>query len=180
MSMELKKPLAGIEFSQADQACMRMALDEARLAAAAGDVPVGAVLVAPSDGTPRVIGTGHNTREASGTVIGHAEINALSAACEASGSWRLSGCTLYVTLEPCPMCAGAILASRVGRVVYGCADPAAGAMGSVWALHRHPHSAPGLRVEGGCLADESRALLSAFFRERRRPDDTPGTGNGSQ
>ena len=152
-------------FTDQDLAYMRMALEEARRAAEAGDVPVGAVLIENATGT--VLAQGRNTREVMQTALGHAEVNVITDACAALGSWRLSDCTLYVTLEPCPMCAGAILHSRICRVVFGCADPVAGAMGSVWALHRHPVQNQHTRVEVGCLEEDCREMLKNFFRERR-------------
>ncbi len=149
-----------------DETFMRLALTEAEAAARDGDVPVGAVLVETATG--RILATGRNTREVAKTALGHAEINAIGNACTVLGSWRLSGCTLYVTLEPCPMCAGAILHARIGRIVCGTTDPVAGAMGSIWALHRHPIASPHtMSVEYGCLEDECRTLLQDFFRERR-------------
>lgn len=156
-------------FTVDDERFMSLALDEARLAAEAGDVPVGAVLVRYNpDGTETVVSRGHNTREKDRTALGHAEINAIDNACHALGTWRLSDCTLYVTLEPCPMCAGAILGGRIGRVVCGCRDAAAGAMGSVWALHRHPVQTVPVNVEFGCLENECREVLQSFFRARRK------------
>lgn len=152
-------------FTDQDLAYMRMALEEARRAAEAGDVPVGAVLIENATGT--VLAQGRNTREVMQTALGHAEVNVITDACAALGSWRLSDCTLYVTLEPCPMCAGAILHARICRVVFGCADPVAGAMGSVWALHRHPVQNQHTRVEVGCLEEDCREMLKNFFRERR-------------
>ncbi len=157
-------------WSAADKHYMHLALDEARAAADAGDVPVGAVLVGPSeDGTeaPAVIATGRNTREVMQTALGHAEINTIHAACTARGSWRLSDCTLYVTLEPCPMCTGAILHARIGRVVCGTKDPVAGAMGSVWALHRYPVESKHTGVEYGCCEEACRELLQEFFKLQR-------------
>ncbi len=149
-----------------DEAFMQIALSEARAAAQDGDVPVGAVLVETATG--RILATGRNTRELKKTALGHAELNAINDACAALGSWRLSDCTLYVTLEPCPMCAGAILHARINRVVCGTTDPVAGAMGSIWALHRHPiASTHTTSVEYGCLEDECHALLQDFFRQRR-------------
>lgn len=150
-------------FSETDLCFMDMALVEADKAARGGDVPVGAVIV--HDG--RVIAAGHNTREHDRTALGHAEINAIGDACRALATWRLSDCTLYVTLEPCPMCAGAILGGRVGRVVCGTRDPAAGAMGSVWALHRHPVQTTPVTVEYGCREEQCRALLRDFFKSKR-------------
>lgn len=145
---------------------MRIALEEARNAAQAGDVPVGAVLVENTTGA--ILARGHNTREVMQTALGHAEIHAIHDACAALGSWRLADCTLYVTLEPCPMCAGAILHARISRVVYGSPDPIAGAMGSVWALHRHPVQNKHTKVEIGCLEEECREVLQEFFRVRRK------------
>jgi len=143
---------------------MSAAVAEARLALAHDDVPVGAVVVA--DGT--VIGTGHNEREARQDPTAHAEMLALRRAAAALGSWRLLGTTLYVTLEPCAMCAGAIVLARVTRVVYGTADPKAGAAGSVLDILAEPRLNHRPAVEGGLLADECAALLRAFFAGRRR------------
>ncbi len=151
-------------FNERDRIYMQMALDEALLTEESGDVPVGAVLV--SDADDRILGKGHNTRELRQTVLGHAELNTLEAACAALGTRRLPPCTLYVTLEPCPMCAGAILQARIPRVVCGAGDPVAGAMGSVWALHRHP-TATHTCVEFGCMEESCRTLLQDFFRNRR-------------
>ncbi len=156
------------EFSAQDIAFMHIALEEAVAAIEGGDVPVGAVLVSQKDGA--VIAKGRNTRELLQTALGHAELNALEAACAALGTRRLPPCTLYVTLEPCPMCAGAILQTRISRVVFGTSDPVAGAMGSVWALHRHPIEASHTVVENGCCAEECRELLQAFFQNRREMD----------
>ncbi len=152
-------------FTVQDETYMRMALEEARLAGASGDVPVGAVLVDTRTGD--VIARGRNTREIAQTALGHAEINAIAEGCAHLGGWRLADCTLYVTLEPCPMCAGAILHARIPRIVYGAADPVAGAMGSVWALHRHPVESRHTTVEVGCLEAECKELLQEFFRLRR-------------
>lgn len=152
-------------FTKADEAFMAMALEEAYQAGADGDVPVGAVLIKTSTG--EVISRGRNTREVMRSALGHAEINAISNACAALNSWRLEDCTLYVTLEPCPMCAGAILHARIPRIVCGAMDPVAGAMGSVWALHRHPVERQHTRLECGCLEDQCAALLKDFFISRR-------------
>ena len=151
-------------FSSHDLAMMREALAEAELAGRAGDVPVGAIL---TDADGRIIARGRNTREVMQTALGHAELTAISDACAVLGGWRLSGCTLYVTLEPCPMCAGAILHARVPRVVCGATDPVAGAMGSVWAIHRSPVENKHVSVEVGCMEEECRAMLQAFFKSRR-------------
>ena len=145
-----------------DLAAMQMALSEARAAAEDGETPIGAVLVCGE----QVIAAAHNQKEARNDVSAHAEIEVLRAAGKQKGDWRLSDCTLYVTLEPCPMCTGAILAARVGRVVYGAKDPVAGAMGSVIDLPRYPLGARPA-VEGGVMEQASRDLLQDFFRSRR-------------
>lgn len=152
-------------FTAQDEKYMQIALDEAHIAGEAGDVPVGAVLV--DDRTGNVIARGHNTREVAQTALGHAEINTIADGCANLGGWRLADCTLYVTLEPCPMCAGAILHARIPRIVCGAADPVAGAMGSVWALHRHPVENKHTSVEVGCLEAECKELLKDFFKRRR-------------
>lgn len=152
-------------FTKADEAFMRIALEEAAMAAADGDVPVGAVLIRTSSG--EILARGRNTREVMQTALGHAEINAIHDACKTLGAWRLEDCTLYVTLEPCPMCAGAILHARIPRVVCGAMDPVAGAMGSVWAIHRHPIENKHTSPEVGCLEEECRAILQDFFKTRR-------------
>ena len=162
--MTASRAEVGGRFSSCDEAFMKIALEEARLAGEAGDVPVGAVLV---DGQGRIVAKARNTREVMGTALGHAEVNAVAEGCAAFGGWRLAGCTLYVTLEPCPMCAGALLHARVPRIVCGATDPVAGAMGSVWALHRHPVENTHTTVEFGCLERECRELLQAFFQSKR-------------
>ncbi|KAF1047197.1 tRNA adenosine(34) deaminase TadA [Xylophilus sp.] len=146
-----------------DSRYMALALAEARAAAAAGEVPVGAVVV--RDG--RVIATGRNAPIATADPTAHAEIVALRAAAAALGNYRLDGCTLYVTLEPCAMCSGAMLHARVARVVYGAADPRTGAAGSVVDLFGEPRLNHHTRVEGGVEAAACSALLSDFFRARR-------------
>ncbi|MFG3147233.1 tRNA adenosine(34) deaminase TadA [Streptomyces sp. NPDC048243] len=143
---------------------MRLALDEARLAVRDGDVPVGAVVLAP-DGTT-VLAAGHNEREATGDPTAHAEVLALRRAAARLGEWRLTGCTLVVTLEPCTMCAGALVQSRVERVVYGARDEKAGATGSVWDVVRDRRLNHRPEVVEGVLAEESAALLTDFFRGR--------------
>lgn len=158
-------------FSELDEGMMRVALEEARRAAEDGDVPVGAVLI--SNATGKILAKGRNTREVMGTALGHAEINAISEGCAVLGGWRLEDCTLYVTLEPCPMCGGAILHARIPRVVCGAADPVAGAMGSVWALHRHPVESKHTKVEFGCLEEDCKEILQSFFRDRRDPSREP-------
>jgi len=144
---------------------MLLALEQAALALAFGDVPVGAVVVGPSGD---VVGTGCNERERTGDPTAHAEVLALRAAAAALGTWRLPGCTLVVTLEPCTMCAGALVLARVDRVVYGCADPKAGAVGSLWDVVRDRRLNHRPEVIGGVLEDPSAALLRDFFRDHRQ------------
>jgi len=145
-------------------AAMRQALECAGGAAASGDVPIGAVVLDP-DGV--VIGTGVNVRERDADPTGHAEVVALREAARHVGEWRLVGCTLVVTLEPCTMCAGAIVLSRVERLVFGAYDEKAGAVGSLWDVVRDRRLNHRPEVIGGVLAEESAALLDAFFREQR-------------
>ena len=142
---------------------MRVAIDEARKALDHDDVPVGAVVVHAGE----VVGVGHNEREHRQDPTAHAETLALQAAARRLGSWRLLDTVLYVTLEPCAMCAGAIVLARVPRVVYGTADPKAGAAGSVLDVLAHPRLNHRPAVEGGLLAAECAALLTDFFAARR-------------
>ncbi len=143
---------------------MRLALGEARLALGTDDVPIGAVVLSPEG---EVIGRGHNVREAFGDPTGHAEVVAIRQAAAALGQWRLSGCTLVVTLEPCTMCAGAIVLSRVDRLVFGAFDVKAGAVGSLWDVVRDRRLNHRPEVVAGVLAEESTALLDEFFVTRR-------------
>ena len=148
---------------------MRLALAEATAAAdgmdpAAADVPVGAVIL---DADGAVMAQARNRREADHDPTAHAEILAIRAAARRAGHWRLTGCTLVVTLEPCTMCAGAVIAARLGRLVYGAEDPKAGAVGSLWDVVRDPRLAHRPEVLGGVLAAECAELLRQFFRERR-------------
>ncbi|RZS91752.1 tRNA(adenine34) deaminase [Motilibacter rhizosphaerae] len=143
---------------------MRLALEEAERALHAGDVPVGAVVV---DAAGQVVAAGHNEREAAGDPTAHAEVLALRRAAEALGAWRLEGCTLVVTLEPCVMCAGAVSLSRVQRLVFGAWDPKAGAVGSLWDVVRDRRLPTRTEVVGGVLEDECGALLRAFFATHR-------------
>jgi tRNA(adenine34) deaminase len=145
---------------------MRDAIAEARATAAAAvaEVPVGAVVL---DGSGAVIGRGRNLREASADPTAHAEVVAIRAAGQARGNWRLDDCTLVVTLEPCAMCAGAMLAARLARLVFGALDPRAGAAGSVWDLLHDPRLGQPVEVVSGILAQECAALLREFFDERR-------------
>ena len=143
---------------------MGHALAEAVLAPSHDDVPVGAVVV---DGDGEIIGRGHNRREVDTDPLGHAELMAISAAASARGKWRLDGCTLVVTLEPCAMCAGALVGSRIDRVVFGAFDDKAGAVGSVWDLLRDRAALHHPEVTSGVRAEESRALLREFFAAKR-------------
>jgi tRNA(adenine34) deaminase len=147
-----------------DEGWIRRALDVAAGSLAAGDVPVGALVL---DGAGVELATGHNSREALGDPTAHAEVLALRAAAAVRGGWRLDGCTLVVTLEPCAMCAGAIAAARVDRVVFGAWEPKTGAVGSVWDVLRDRRALHRPEVVGGVLADECGALLREFFATRR-------------
>lgn len=141
---------------------MQMAIAEARKAAAAGEIPVGAVVVCGDT----VLAAAHNDREETHSPLGHAEVRAIEMACRVRGDWRLEDCTLYVTLEPCPMCSGVILNARVGQVVYGAANPQYGCLGSRLNLaHLDLGASP--RLTAGVLAEECSALLSDFFRRQR-------------
>jgi tRNA(adenine34) deaminase len=143
---------------------MRAALAEAEGAAVSGDVPIGAVVV---DATGAVVGAGRNVREQDADPTGHAEVVALREAAKARGEWRLTGCTLVVTLEPCTMCAGAAVLARVDRIVFGAYDDKAGAVGSLWDVVRDRRLNHRPEVVSGVLAEESAALLEAFFAEHR-------------
>lgn len=147
-----------------DTVYMRAALREAEKALARGEVPIGAVLV--SGGA--VIAAAHNMREAWQDATAHAEVIAIRQACAALGRWRLAEATLYVTVEPCPMCAGALVMSRVARVVYGVPDSKAGAVESLFNITGHPALNHRVDVTAGVLEDECRALMQQFFRGRRR------------
>ena len=151
----------------ADVAFMRLAIEQARAAQEHDDVPIGAVVVRDTADGPVVVAARHNERELTGDPTAHAEVLALRDASQAVGHWRLLDCTLYVTLEPCVMCAGALVNSRIGRIVYGATDPKAGAVASLYEVcadvrlnHRPP-------VEAGVLADECGRLLKDFFAARR-------------
>ena len=149
---------------------MSRALDEARLAVDHGDVPVGAVVVADGE----VIATGHNRREVDGDPTAHAELLAVRAAARTLGSWRLDGCALYVTLEPCTMCAGALVLARLPELIYGAADPKAGAAGSLYDLVREPRLNHRVDVVDGVLADECGEILTTFFRAARARSRSDG------
>ena len=149
---------------QEDAFYMRAALAEAAQAYALGEVPIGAVLV---DEAGEIVARGHNLRERDHDATAHAEMIAIRAACERLGRWRLSGLTLYVTIEPCPMCAGAIVMSRVDRVVYGGTDYKAGACESLFNIPGHPALNHHPEVTAGVLAEECADIMKRFFRERR-------------
>jgi tRNA(adenine34) deaminase len=146
---------------------MRAALDAARQAPASGDVPIGAVVI---DGSGQVMASGHNRREAEADPTAHAEVLALRLAAARNGEWRLEGCTLVVTLEPCAMCAGASVLARVDRVVFGAYDEKAGAVGSLWDLVRDRRLNHRPEVVAGVLADECGAVLREFFETHRDAD----------
>jgi tRNA(adenine34) deaminase len=147
-----------------DLEAMRAAFEEARKAAEAGEVPIGAVIV--RDGS--ILARGQNAVIRSSDPTAHAEIVVLREAAAALGNYRLNGCTLYVTLEPCAMCAGAMIHARLDRLVYGAGDPKAGACGSVLTVLNHPQLNHAMQVEQGILSEEAGELLRSFFRDRRQ------------
>ena len=147
-----------------DDDFMRLALEEASRALSHDDVPVGAVIVRGGS----VVAAAGNERELRGDATAHAEVLAISAACRDTGTWRLDGATLYVTLEPCPMCAGAVVYSRLERLVYGAADPRAGAARSLYNIPQDPRLHHNVELTTGVLAEESLALLRDFFARRRQ------------
>lgn len=147
-----------------DERWMRLALHEAEVALAEGEVPVGTVMV--HEGL--VIAAAHNQREQLRDPTAHAEMIALTQAAAALGTWRLEDCTLYVTLEPCPMCAGAMVQARVPRVVYGATDPKAGAVESLYRLLDDPRLNHRAQVQSGVLAEQCGSMLTRFFQQRRR------------
>jgi len=153
---------------EVDERYMRMALDAALVAEENGDVPIGTVIVHEN----RIIAKAYNQREQLKDPTAHAEIIALTQAATALGMWRLHGCTIYVTLEPCPMCAGALVLARLDRLVYGCPDPKTGACGSLYDIVRDGRLNHRLEVTAGVLAQDGAGLLQDFFQQRRR-------GNGS-
>ena len=146
-----------------DEFYMGKALEEAKTAFAVGEIPIGAVIIYQK----KAIARAYNLRESLPCATAHAELLAIEKACRVLGRWRLSGCTLYVTCEPCPMCAGAIVNSRLDRVVYGCADPKAGAVCSLFQLADSPLLNHRAAVTAGVRADECAALLKDFFRRKR-------------
>lgn len=146
-----------------DEVFMAMALQEARKAEALGEVPIGAILVREGE----VVGTGYNLRETSKDPTAHAELIAIRAASARLGGWRLVGSTLYVTLEPCPMCAGAIVQSRIERVIFGVSDPKAGCAGTLMNLLQEDRFNHQVEVQSGILAEECSDILKSFFRQLR-------------
>jgi tRNA(adenine34) deaminase len=155
---------SGLPGGRPHERWMRLALEEARAAAAEDEVPVGAIVVAAG----RIVASAHNQREQLGDPTAHAEMIALTQAAAALGSWRLEGCALFVTLEPCPMCAGAILQARVPVVVWGAADPKAGAVETLYRLFDDPRLNHRVEHVGHVLADECGRILTDFFRGKRR------------
>lgn len=149
---------------QEDQAWMYVALEEAKKAELIGEVPIGAIIV--KDG--EVIGKGYNLRETKHDPTAHAEMVAIREACDRIGAWRLLDCTLYVTLEPCPMCAGAIVQSRIQRVVYGTSDPKAGCAGTLMNLLQEPRFNHETELTDGVLQSECAMILTQFFRKLRQ------------
>lgn len=148
-----------------DEDYMRLAIQLAQEAAKEGEVPVGAVVIYNGE----VIGTGRNRREKGKNALAHAELEAIDMACRVRGGWRLFDCDLYVTLEPCPMCAGAVINARIRRVVVGTADPKAGSCGSVTDLFQLPYNHRPERIFG-VLEDECRGMLRDFFRDLRKKE----------
>ena len=141
---------------------MELAIEQAKIAASLGEVPVGAVIVKNGE----IVATAYNRRELDKNALAHAELLAIDRACSRLGGWRLFGCTLYVTLEPCPMCTGAIINARIVRVVYGAVDPKAGSCESVVQLTEFPYNHKPV-LEGGLLQQECSQLLSSFFQQLR-------------
>jgi tRNA(adenine34) deaminase len=165
--------LVGETSRTADEAFVLEALREAELAREAGEVPVGCVVVHGG----RIIARAHNQREMLRDPTAHAEMVALTQAAAELGSWRLEGSAVYVTLEPCAMCAGALVLARVERLVYGAADPKAGAVESIFRILDEERLNHRVAVTGGVLSERCGAVLAGFFRERRRPPAPPGPGS---
>lgn len=152
-----------VEENKKDEQYMQMALKQAKIAEENGDVPIGAVIVCED----QIIGKAYNQREQLNDPTAHAEIIALTQAAAAKESWRLNGCTIYVTLEPCPMCAGALVLARMDRLVYGCDDPKAGACKSLYNIVQDERLNHRLEVTSGILAEDCSRLLQDFFKQRR-------------
>lgn len=157
-----------------DTQMMRLALEQAQQAAALHEVPVGAVVYRLADG--EVLGAAHNRREIDADPTAHAEMLAMRAAAERVGIWRLDGCGIAVTLEPCPMCAGALVNSRMTRLVYGCTDPKMGCVDTLYQLCTDTRFNHRLEVRGGVLAEECAQVLRDFFKARRGPERAPKPG----
>jgi len=151
------------ELYATDESYMHAALEQARIAASLGEAPIGAVVV--YDGA--IIATGHNRREVDADPSAHAEFIALSAAARTMGRWRLTGCTVYVTLEPCLMCAGLMVQSRIDRCVYGASDPKGGALGTLYQIHSDERLNHSFEVTAGVLAEQCSGMLSGFFTDIR-------------
>ena len=164
------------EFSTSDEAYMRLALDEARAAADEGEVPIGAVVVC--DG--RVVARAHNRRELDEDPSAHAEFSAMVAASRELHRWRLTGCTVYVTLEPCLMCAGLMVNARIDRCVFGAPDPKGGALGTLYDVSHDSRLNHAFEVTSGVLADECGQVLRDFFRARRRKAGAPPTSAANE
>lgn len=180
---DLAGPVSAVVSPQAvDEAFMRLALEEARAAAAEGEVPIGAVVICDGE----VVARAHNRRENDHDPSAHAEFRAMVAASQALGRWRLTGCTVYVTVEPCLMCAGLMVNSRIDRCVYGAADPKGGALGTLYDVSHDSRLNHEFEVTAGVCADECAEVLRTFFRARRAarkaakaqqdPDDTLAPG----
>lgn len=155
--------LPELDQASLDERYMKMAIDQAFIAEENGDVPIGCVIVYEG----RVVAKAYNQREQLQDPTAHAEIIALTQAAQAVGSWRLGGCTIYVTLEPCPMCAGALVLGRLDRLVYGTDDPKTGAVKSLYNIVQDPRLNHRLEVASGVLAEDCRTQLQAFFQRRR-------------
>ena len=150
-----------------DQQFIKAAIDQANIALENSDVPIGAVIVHQN----KIVAKGYNQRHKLNDPTAHAEIIAITAAAEYIGNWRLHGCTIYVTLEPCPMCAGALVLARIDRLVYGCDDPKAGAVKSLYNIVQDTRLNHRLEVTNGILADECSAILTDFFKKKRNSTD---------
>lgn len=155
-----------INITEEDEQCMRLAIDQAKIAKENGDVPIGAVIVYKNE----LIGKAYNQREQLKDPTAHAEIIALTQAAAALENWHLNGCTMYVTLEPCPMCAGALVLARIDRLVYGCDDPKTGACKSLYNIVQDERLNHRVEVTSGVLADDCSKLLQDFFQHRRFED----------
>jgi len=164
------KPKVQIQRGETDERFMRMAIEAAKIAQDNGDVPIGAVIIHKD----QVIAKAYNQREQLNDPTAHAEIIAMTQAAAALESWRLASCTIYVTLEPCPMCAGALVLARIDRLVYGCADPKAGACGSLYNIVQDSRLNHRLDVTSGVLENECSQLLQDFFKLRRTENNSTG------